>query len=135
VSWVDARKDGVEVYELASFYPNTKVARKTERNGINEEFSNLSVSKIEALINRAKQEIQRRKQAGWENRRSEIETKLASAGLDLGEVFPEATKAARKPFKLMASDGGAFVAPKFKDHVSGEAWRPGHGARPSRRVK
>jgi DNA-binding protein H-NS len=101
---------------------------------MSEEFSNLSVAEIEALINRAKQEIERRKQAGRENLRSEIEAKLASAGLDLSELFPEATNAVRKPRKVKASDGGSVVLPKFKDHVSGETWS-GRGARPPQWVK
>lgn len=101
---------------------------------MNEEFSNLSVPQIEALIERAELELERRRKAGRENLRSEIEAKLASAGLDLSDLFPEATKGTRKPRKAKSSEGGAVVAPKFKDHASGETWS-GRGARPPQWVK
>jgi DNA-binding protein H-NS len=99
-----------------------------------DEFSNLSIPEITALIDRAEQEIERRKQAGKEQLRSEIEAKLLSAGLDLAELFPEAAKVPRKRAKSKSGDGAKVVTPKFKDHAGGETWS-GRGARPPLWVK
>lgn len=67
---------------------------------MSEEFSNLSDLEILSMIERAHREIARRKDAGKENLRAEIEAKLAKAGLDLGDLFPDTTKKGRKAGKV-----------------------------------
>jgi DNA-binding protein H-NS len=101
---------------------------------MNSEFSNLSIPEILSLIDRAEREIERRKQAGKEQLRSEIEAKLLSAGLDLAELFPESAKAPRKAAKPKPGDGATVAPPKYKDHASGETWS-GRGPRPPQWVK
>ena len=54
---------------------------------MSDEFTPLSDLEILSLIERAKTELARRKEAGKEQLRAEIEAKLKSAGLDLGDLF------------------------------------------------
>ena len=98
------------------------------------EFDNLSVPDIHALIERARVEIEKRKERGKETLRAEIEAQLANAGLDIGELFPDAAKkGTRKPRQAKAKSETKTLAPKFKNHASGETWA-GRGARPPRWV-
>jgi DNA-binding protein H-NS len=101
---------------------------------MSDEFSNLSVPEIKALIERAEQEIERRKKAGRESLRLEIEAKLVDAGLDLGDLFPEATKTIRKAGNSKSGESGKVAPSKYKDHVSGDTWS-GRGPRPPHWVK
>lgn len=101
---------------------------------VSEEFSNLSDLEILSMIERAHREIARRKDAGKENLRAEIEAKLAKAGLDLGDLFPDTTKKGRKAGKVRLDDGEKASIVKYKDHVSGDTWS-GRGAHPPQWVK
>jgi len=97
---------------------------------MSEEFDGLSVPEIHAMIERAQTEIQRRKEKGKETLRAEIEAQLANAGLDLGELFPDAAnKGTRKPRQTKAKSETKILVPKFKNHVNGDTWS-GRGARP-----
>ncbi len=108
---------------------------KPIRRGLimSDEFANLSVSEILSMIERARAEIDRRKAAGKESLRAEIAEKLKSAGLDLGDLFPDVGRKARKSGKTKA-DGEKVVAAKYKNHVTGETWS-GRGAHPPQWVK
>ena len=99
---------------------------------MSDEFGKLSVPDLQALIERAHGEIERRKQAGREILRAEIEAKLLSSGLELTDLFPETAKTASRTRK--AKDGAKATVPKYKDHASGETWS-GRGARPPQWVR
>ncbi len=99
---------------------------------MSDEFANLSVPEILSLIARAQAEIERRKAAGKESLKAEIAEKLKSAGLDLGDLFPDVSRN-RKSGKSKG-DGEKVVAAKYKNHVTGEAWS-GRGAHPPQWVK
>jgi len=101
---------------------------------VSEEFANLSDLEILSMIERAHREIARRKDAGKVNLRAEIEAKLAKAGLDLGDLFPDTAKKGRKPGKATTGDGEKASIVKYKDHVSGDTWS-GRGAHPPQWVK
>ncbi len=101
---------------------------------MSDEFSNKSHLEIQALIGRAEHELQRRKLASKDKLKEEIEEKLRNAGLELGDLFPEAGGKGRKP---RASSDKAEVRPvkaKYRDPVSQEEWS-GRGARPPLWVK
>ncbi len=108
---------------------------KPIRRGLkmSDEFANLSVPEILSLMARAQAEIERRKAAGKESLRAEIAEKLKSAGLDLGDLFPDVCRKARKLGKSKEDDA-KVVAAKYKNHVTGEAWS-GRGAHPPQWVK
>jgi DNA-binding protein H-NS len=99
---------------------------------MSDEFAKLSVSEINALIERAQIEIAVRQHAGKEKVKAEIAEKLASAGLDFADLFPElgGKKASKKPKAASVSE----VPAKYKDHVSGDTWS-GRGPRPPQWVK
>ena len=98
---------------------------------MSDEFANLTVPEIQALIDRAGAEIERRKEAGRETLKAEIAEKLKMAGLDFADLFPETGRGKKSAAK---SDGAKrIVVPKYKDHASGETWS-GRGAYPPRWV-
>jgi DNA-binding protein H-NS len=99
------------------------------RESVNEEFAKLSDLEILSLIERAKAEVVRRKETGKERLRAEIEAKLKSAGLDLGDLFESESKRTRGSNKAKSEDGQSAVAAKYKNHVTGEAWS-GRGRSP-----
>lgn len=98
---------------------------------MSDEFANLSVPEIQALIDRANAEIDRRKEAGRETLKAEIAEKLKMAGLDFADLFPEAGRAKKSSAK--AERVKRVVLPKYKDHASGDTWS-GRGAHPPRWV-
>ena len=98
---------------------------------MSDEFANLSVPEIQSLIERAHVEIDRRKEAGLEFLKAEIAEKLRNAGLDFGDLFPDAAKKVRT--KARADGEKREVAAKFKNPVTGDTWS-GRGARPPRWV-
>lgn len=99
---------------------------------MSEEFAKLSVPEIEALIERAHGEIDRRKQAGKETLKAELAERLKSAGLEFADLFPELAKAGKGKSKAEAPK--REVVAKYKNHASGETWS-GRGARPPVWVK
>ena len=62
---------------------------------MSDEFLKLSDLEILSLIERAKTELDRRKEDKKEQLRAEIEAKLKSAGLDLGDLFESERKSTR----------------------------------------
>ena len=98
---------------------------------VSDEFLKLSDLEILSLIERAKVELDRRKEANKEQLRAEIEAKLKSAGLDLGDIFESGRKRTRVAGKSKEDDGQSGVAPKYKNHVTGETWS-GRGRSPRR---
>ena len=95
------------------------------------EFAELSVPDIEALIERAHDEIFRRKEAGKETLKAEIAERLKNAGLAFEDIFPEAAKKGKA--KATSSNEKKPALVKFRDPVSGETWS-GRGSRPARWV-
>ena len=98
---------------------------------MSDEFVKLSDLEVLSLIERAKFELARRKEADKEKLRAEIEAKLKNAGLDLGDLFETERKSTRGAGKSKDNDGQSAVAPKYKNHVSGETWS-GRGRAPKR---
>jgi DNA-binding protein H-NS len=88
---------------------------------VSEEFANKSDLEIQALIGRAEHELQRRKLVSKEKLKEEIEEKLRNAGLDLGDLFPEAGGKARKARGSETGEASPVKA-KYRDPVSQEAW-------------
>jgi len=99
------------------------------RESVNEEFAKLSDLEILSLIERAKAEVVRRRESGKEQLRAEIEAKLKSAGLDIGDLFESEGKRTRGSNKAKSEEGQSTVAAKYKNHVTGEAWS-GRGRSP-----
>jgi DNA-binding protein H-NS len=89
----------------------------------------LSDLEILSLIERAKAELDRRKEDKKEQLRAEIEAKLKSAGLDLGDLFESERKNTRGAGKSKEDDGQKTVVAKYKNHVTGETWS-GRGRAP-----
>ena len=99
------------------------------------EFADLSVPEIKSLIERAHEEIARRKEAGRESLRAEISEKLKNAGLELEDLFPKPGKKTGKSRSAEGNEGTQrVVVAKYKNHVTGETWS-GRGARPRQWVK
>jgi DNA-binding protein H-NS len=98
------------------------------RQSVIDEFVKLTDLEVLSLIERAKIELARRKEADKEKLRAEIEAKLKNAGLDLGDLFKSERKSASGG-KSKDNDGQSSVAPKYKNHVSGETWS-GRGRAP-----
>ncbi len=61
--------------------------------------------------------------------RSEIEAKLKDAGLALGDLFESERRSTRGAGKSNPTDGKGVVAPKYRNHASGETWS-GRGRSP-----
>lgn len=101
---------------------------------MSDEFGKLSVPDLQALIERAHQEIERRKEAGRETLRAEIEAQLINSGLELTDLFPEAVRGVARARKTKAKEDGKATVPKYKDHASGETWS-GRGPRPPQWVR
>jgi DNA-binding protein H-NS len=99
------------------------------------EFAKLTDLELLALIHRAQQEIQNRKEAGREQLRVDIEDKLKSLGFDLDDIFPEAAKKPRKKtIARSVEDERKSPRAKYKNHVTGQTWS-GRGGRPPQWVK
>lgn len=102
---------------------------------VSEEFAKLSNLEILSLIERAKQEIVARQNAGRERLKEEIQAKLANSGLDISDLFPDAAaKGRRKSNKNADTSDSAPVPAKYRDPVSQETWS-GRGGRPPHWVK
>jgi DNA-binding protein H-NS len=102
---------------------------------MSEEFAKLSNLEILSLIERAKQEIVARQNAGRERLKEEIQAKLANSGLDISDLFPDAAaKGRRKSNKNADTSDSAPVPAKYRDPVSQETWS-GRGGRPPHWVK
>jgi|LakMenEpi03Aug12_release.lakeMendotaPanAssembly.Ray.scaffolds.fasta_scaffold363630_1 DNA-binding protein H-NS len=91
----------------------------------------LTVPELSALIERAHEEIKRRKVEDKARLKDEIAEKLKNSGLDLSDLFPEAGKKAKKPRQSGVTKPATI---KYRDPVSGETWA-GRGARPPRWVQ
>lgn len=81
---------------------------------MSDEFGKLSVPDLQALIERAHQEIERRKEAGRETLRAEIEAQLINSGLELTDLFPEAVRGVARARKTKAKEDGKATVPKYK---------------------
>jgi DNA-binding protein H-NS len=101
---------------------------------VSEEFANKSDLELLTLIKRVEQELERRKLASKETLKIEIEEKLLNAGLDLGDLFPEAAGKRRKSRPPSETGEARPVKAKYRDPVSLEAWSD-RGARPPYWVK
>jgi DNA-binding protein H-NS len=99
---------------------------------VTDEFSHLSDLELLSLIKQAEQELELRKSRSKHKLKHEIEERLKSAGLDIGELFPEATD--KRQRKSSGSGDGKTVQAKYRDPVSQETWS-GRGARPPLWVK
>lgn len=96
---------------------------------VRDEFLKLSDLEILSLIERAKAELDRRKEEKKEQLRAEIEAKLKNAGLDLGDIFESERKSTRGAGKSKEDDDHKAVVAKYKNHVTGETWS-GRGRSP-----
>lgn len=95
---------------------------------MNFDLDKLTVPEIEALIERAQQEIKHRQVTAKDKLKQEIENKLKESGLDLDDLFPVKTKKSKK-------DNDRTPAPvKYRDPVSQGTWS-GRGGRPPQWVK
>lgn len=102
---------------------------------VSEEFAKLSDLELLSLIERAKQEIVARQNAGRERLKEEIQAKLANSGLDISDLFPDASgKGRRKANKNADTSDSAPVPAKYRDPISQETWS-GRGGRPPHWVK
>ena len=102
---------------------------------MSEEFAKLSDLELLSMIERAKHEIIARQNAGRERLKEEIQAKLANSGLDISDLFPDASnKGRRKSNKNAEASDGAPVPAKYRDPVSQETWS-GRGGRPPHWVK
>jgi DNA-binding protein H-NS len=101
---------------------------------VSEEFADKSDLEIQALIGQAEHELQRRKLVSKEKLKEDIQEKLRQAGLDLGDLFPEATGKGRKARAISETGEAQPVKAKYRDLVSQETWS-GRGARPPHWVK
>jgi DNA-binding protein H-NS len=101
---------------------------------MNDEFANKSDLELQALIGRAEHELKLRKLLFKEKLKEEIEAKLQNAGLDLGDLFPEAGGKGRKARAISETGEATPVKAKYRDPVSREIWS-GRGARPPLWVK
>ena len=91
----------------------------------------MTVPELSALIERAHEEIKRRKVQDKARLKDEIAEKLKNSGLDLGDLFPETGKKTRK---TKQNGETKPVAIKYRDPASGETWA-GRGSRPPRWVQ
>lgn len=99
---------------------------------MSDEFAQLSDLELLSLIKRAEQELENRKSSSKDKLKQEIEERLKSAGLDIGELFPEA--AVKRKRKSSEPSEGKPVKAKYRDPVSQETWS-GRGAHPPLWVK
>jgi DNA-binding protein H-NS len=86
------------------------------------------------LIKRGEEELERRKGALKEKLKAEIEEKLKSAGLEFGDLFPEADGKARQGNGPSGDAQRRAVKPRYRDPVSQETWS-GRGACPPQWVQ
>src|SRR5512139_751116 len=85
------------IHQLVSGYSSASPLEPScRREPVSEEFADKSDLELQALIGRAEHELQRRKLVSKEKLKEEIEEKLRNAGLDLGDLFPEAGGRGRK---------------------------------------
>ena len=114
---------------------SSEISLKTRSYIVSEEFIKLSDLEILSLIERAKQELHHRQNAGREKLKEEIQAKLANSGLDISDLFPDLTgKGRRKSGKDTDKADSAPVPAKYRDPVSQESWS-GRGGRPPHWVK
>jgi DNA-binding protein H-NS len=98
---------------------------------MSDEFARLSDAEILSMIHRAQKELEQRQKQHKVQLKEEIEKKLRSAGLDIGDLFPEVESKGARQSK--DADRAPVVA-KYRNHVSGETWS-GRGAHPPHWVK
>jgi len=91
----------------------------------------MTVPELSALIERAHEEIKRRKVEDKARLKDEFAEKLKNSGLDLSDLFPETGMKARK---AKQAGEGKPTAIKYRNPASGETWA-GRGARPPRWVQ
>lgn len=91
----------------------------------------MTVPDLFDLIERAEEEIERRKVEDKVRLKDEIAEKLKNSGLDLIDLFPETGKKTRKTKQSGETKPAAI---KYRDPASGETWA-GRGARPPRWVQ
>lgn len=109
---------------------NPECAQSTVRSlSVSDEFLKLSDLEILSLIERAKTELDRRKEDKKDQLRTEIEAKLKSAGLDLSDLFENERTRSRGAGKSKEDGGQSAIVPKFKNHLTGETWS-GRGRSP-----
>ena len=95
------------------------------------DFEKMTVPDLEALIDRAREEIADRKVSARNRLKQEIEDKLRETGLDLADLFPGTSTKSKKSVK----EGDGKSAPiKYRDPVSLGTWS-GRGGRPPQWVK
>lgn len=102
---------------------------------VSEEFAGLSNLELLSLIERTRQEIEKRQNQGREKLKEEIQAKLAHSGLDISDLFPDVSgKGRRKSSKDSEKSDSAPIPAKYRDPVSQEGWS-GRGGRPPQWVK
>ncbi len=95
-----------------------------------EEFAKLSVPELESLIERARAEIGRRKEAAKATLLDEFQQKLKSLGLEMNDILP---KAERKARKTTGAKTKTVVAPKKYRNPDNhdQVWSGGRGPIPA----
>lgn len=91
----------------------------------------LNVPELEALIDRAREEITQRKFSARDRLKQEIEDKLKETGLDLADLFPGSGRKSKQSGKQA---GSKALPIKYRDPVSLGTWS-GRGGRPPQWVK
>jgi DNA-binding protein H-NS len=112
-------------------YKGIRKNRSVRRPPVSEEFAKLSDLELLSLIKRGEEELERRKGALKERLKAEIEEKLNNAGLEFGDLFPEADGKARKAKGPSGDAERRAVKPRYRDPVFQETWsgrrpRPPH---------
>lgn len=98
---------------------------------MNFDLDKMTVPELVALLERAGEEIERRKISARDRLKQEIEDKLKESGLDLADLFPGTGKKGKKA----AKESDVTSAPiKYRDPVSLGTWS-GRGGRPPQWVK
>ena len=98
---------------------------------MNIDFDKMNVPDLEALIEKAREEISLRKVSARDRLKQEIEDRLKETGLDLADLFPGTGKKTRKS---SGDRDGKSVQVKYRDPVSLGTWS-GRGGRPPQWVK
>jgi DNA-binding protein H-NS len=94
---------------------------------VRDEFANLSDLELLSLMKRAEQELELLESKSKDKLKQEVLERLRSAGLHIGELFPEA--AAKRKREISDPGEGKPVLAKYRDPVSQETWS-GRSARP-----
>jgi DNA-binding protein H-NS len=95
------------------------------------DFDKMNVPDLESLIERAREEVSRRKVSARDRLKQEIEDKLKETGLDLADLFPGSGRRTKKSGKETESRPAPI---KYRDPVSLGTWS-GRGGRPPQWVK